>query len=386
MEVPTEDEAAAAEKAPVKKTATVASGGKKAPVENLVTGEKAVASKKGASVENVVAVAPSGRKAPSGKKGTVEASGGKKVPRGKKAPVQSAVVGEKGVEEKDDADNICSKGAAKKVSRSNNNNNREEESPAEAAKKVTRSNNNNNREEEKVDVDNNNNVVVEKQKKTKNTVMASADNQTVLLDSELEQEDEKSDEEGQQLHRPSNVVVVRDGGKVLVPVSSLKSTEKKATDIDDFAVATRLRSKDKEVQKSQKAKGGKQPAVAAVQKGTPGAAAPKSPKNNTPTATSGQTRTSPRKSSSGKRLLLQQLLAQLKRLLLKVLEHRRVLPQILPLEKGLHKAKIAVLLQVVLRRKGRERLQMIISLPRRRKLRYHLVPYHQMLRMMTLLN
>ena len=68
MEVPTEDEAAAAEKAPVKKTATVASGGKKAPVENLVTGEKAVASEKGASVENVAAVAPSGRKAPSGKK------------------------------------------------------------------------------------------------------------------------------------------------------------------------------------------------------------------------------------------------------------------------------------------------------------------------------
>jgi hypothetical protein len=54
--------------------------------------------------------------------------------------------------------------------------------------------------------------------------VASADNQTVLMDSELEHEDEKSIEAGQQLHRPSNIVVVRDGGKVLVPVSSLKST------------------------------------------------------------------------------------------------------------------------------------------------------------------
>ncbi len=142
---------------------------------------------------------------------------------------------------------------------------------------------------------------MEKQKKAKNKVVASADNQTVLMDTELEQEDEKSDEDGQQLHRPSNIVVVRDGGKVLVPVSSLKSTEKEATDSNDFAMATRLRSKDKEVRKSQKAKGGKQPALAAVQKGTPGAAATKSPNNNTPTATSGQKRTSPRRSSSGKK-------------------------------------------------------------------------------------
>jgi hypothetical protein len=34
----------------------------------------------------------------------------------------------------------------------------------------------------------------------KNKVVASADNQTVVIDSELEQQEEKSDEDGQQEH------------------------------------------------------------------------------------------------------------------------------------------------------------------------------------------
>jgi hypothetical protein len=81
------------------------------------------------------------------------------------------------------------------------------------------------------------------------------------------------------------VVVVRDGGKVLVPVSSLKSTEKEATDSNEFAVATHIRSKDKKAKMSQMANHGKQPALAAVgQKGTPTAAAPEVAMNNTPNA------------------------------------------------------------------------------------------------------
>jgi hypothetical protein len=145
MEVPTEDEAAAEEKAPMKKTVTVAPGGRKAPMKQVVTGKKAasmeniasledivtvtpggkkgiienigngnkvasmevvVVREKGASVENVAAVAPSGKKAyvvASEKSASVEniavvAHSGMKAPSGKKAPVQSIVAGEKGAE------------------------------------------------------------------------------------------------------------------------------------------------------------------------------------------------------------------------------------------------------------------------------------------------
>ncbi len=44
--------------------------------------------------------------------------------------------------------------------------------------------------------------------------------------------------------------MVRDGSKDLVPFSSLKSTEKEATDINEFALATRPHSKDKKAKKS----------------------------------------------------------------------------------------------------------------------------------------
>ena len=211
---------------------------------------------------------------------------------------------------------------------------------------------------------------MEKQKKAKNKVVASADNQTVLMDSELEQEDEKSDEDGQQLHCPSNVVVVRDGGKVLVPVSSLKSTEKEATDSNDFAVATRLCSKDKEVRKSQKAKGGKQPALAAVQKGTPGAVATKSPSNNTLTATSGQKRTSPRRSSSGKKTPPSKSSSEKKMTPSKSSIVKKTTPSKTSTEKSLPKAKVVVLLQIVLRKKRKEWSSVgntSSNLPRRRK-------------------
>jgi hypothetical protein len=101
-------------------------------------------------------------------------------------------------------------------------------------------------------------------KKAKKKVVVPADNQTVVIDSEVEQEEKKSDEDGPKEQHPSNLVVVRDGGKVLVPFSSLKSIKMEATDINEFAVAARLRSKDKKAKTSQKAKGGKQPALAAV--------------------------------------------------------------------------------------------------------------------------
>jgi hypothetical protein len=92
MEVPTEDEAAAAENAP-EKTVTVATHGKKAPVEKALTGGKV------ASMENIAASDPGGKKAHVqnavvGKKGasmentTAVTIGGKKAPSGKKAPMQ----------------------------------------------------------------------------------------------------------------------------------------------------------------------------------------------------------------------------------------------------------------------------------------------------------
>ncbi len=88
----------------------------------------------------------------------------------------------------------------------------------------------------------------------------------------------------------------------MVPVSSLKSTEKEVTDCNEFAVATHIRSKDKKAKTLQMANCGKQPALAAVgQKGTPTAAAPEVAMNNTPSATSGYKRSSPRRISSGKK-------------------------------------------------------------------------------------
>jgi hypothetical protein len=47
-----------------------------------------------------------------------------------------------------------------------------------------------------------------------NKTVAPADNQTVEIASEVEHENEESNEEGGKQQYPSNVVVVRDGGKV----------------------------------------------------------------------------------------------------------------------------------------------------------------------------
>jgi hypothetical protein len=53
---------------------------------------------------------------------------------------------------------------------------------------------------------------------------------------------------------PSNVVAVRDGGKVWVPLSSLQSDEIKSLDNNDSAVANHLCRKDKMTEKSQNTK------------------------------------------------------------------------------------------------------------------------------------
>ncbi len=131
-------------------------------------------------------------------------------------------------------------------------------------------------------------------------IVAPADNQTMLPVSEEEDVEENSDEAGTQQKHPSNVVVVRDGGKVLVPLLSIQSNEKESSGINDSAVATHLHIKDKTVNQSQMAKGNKQPVLAAAaQKGIPSAAAAQAAKKNTQTATSGQKRSSPSRSSHG---------------------------------------------------------------------------------------
>ncbi len=73
-----------------------------------------------------------------------------------------------------------------------------------------------------------------------NAVVAPANNQTMVLPNELEHEEEKSDGEGEQQQPPSNVVVVRDGdgGKVLVPLSSLQSDGNESSDKSNFTLVT----------------------------------------------------------------------------------------------------------------------------------------------------
>jgi hypothetical protein len=93
--------------------------------------------------------------------------------------------------------------------------------------------------------------------------------------------------------------VVRDGGKVLVPLSSLHSDKIESSDKNDSAVANFLCSKGKMAEMSQNTKK-KKPAIApTAQKGTPRAAALEAANNKIPTATSGQKRSIPRKTSSG---------------------------------------------------------------------------------------
>jgi hypothetical protein len=62
MEVPTVDEAAAAEKAPLKITVTIAPGAKKTPVEKVVTSTKGASMEKAVSVDKVVSVPPAERR------------------------------------------------------------------------------------------------------------------------------------------------------------------------------------------------------------------------------------------------------------------------------------------------------------------------------------
>jgi hypothetical protein len=61
-------------------------------------------------------------------------------------------------------------------------------------------------------------------------LVAPADNQTMVPPSELEHDEEKIEEEEMQEQHPSNVVVVKNGGKILVPVSSLLSNEEECSE------------------------------------------------------------------------------------------------------------------------------------------------------------
>ncbi len=137
--------------------------------------------------------------------------------------------------------------------------------------------------------------------------MAPAGNQTMVPPSKLEHDEEKSGEEETQEQHPSKVVGVRDGGKVLVLVSSFHSNEEECTEVviknqKDSVVATQLCSKYKTIKKSQKAKCGKQHVVAAAaQKCTPKPLEAEAAKKGTPNATSGQKRSSPTKTSNGKK-------------------------------------------------------------------------------------
>ncbi len=83
-----------------------------------------------------------------------------------------------------------------------------------------------------------------------------------------------------QHQHPSTVVLVRNGGKALVPVFSLYSNEEECAEVVtkvtsnqiDFAVATKLCSKGQTSKKRQKAKRGKYPVeTETAKKGTPDA-------------------------------------------------------------------------------------------------------------------
>ncbi len=147
-------------------------------------------------------------------------------------------------EMKDNAVDVAPVEAVKKMTRLKNNNNCAVEEQNKA-KKVGPSNSNNKCAVEEEDKDSSVNVAaVGTPTKKVYKVVDPADNRTMVIASEVEHEEEKSDDDGPQEQCPS-VAVVRDGGKVLVPFSSLKSAEEEATDINESAVATHLCSKAK---------------------------------------------------------------------------------------------------------------------------------------------